>query len=133
LEEIIFEVIQVPGDGLAIKAVARVADFVVQIMRGFNLKARQQIDDLLIDVNRLGSNVLAFAILGKKLKKSGVSQVLFQICALAQIFRVNFRHRQAAPPKMAGKLEKSSVFFAHAVANADGREPRVSKTRDVTA
>ena len=33
LEKVIFEVIQVPGNGLAIEAIARIGDFVIQIAR----------------------------------------------------------------------------------------------------
>ena len=47
-QEIVLEVVQVPGDGLAIEAGARIADFVVQVAAGFDLKARQNGDDFAI-------------------------------------------------------------------------------------
>ena len=40
-EKIIFEIIQIPSDGLAIKTGPRIAHAVVQIAAGFDLKARQ--------------------------------------------------------------------------------------------
>ncbi len=59
------------------------------------------------------------AILREKLEKRGVSQIFFEIGALAQIFRINFRHRQTVPAKMPGKFEESDILFAHVVQNAD--------------
>src|ERR1039457_616660 len=40
-QEIILEIVQVPGDGLAIEAGARIAHFVVQITACLNLETRQ--------------------------------------------------------------------------------------------
>src|SRR6267142_4851126 len=44
-EEIVFEIVQIPGDGLAIKAGDGIADAIVQIAAGFDLKAGQHGDD----------------------------------------------------------------------------------------
>ena len=59
------------------------------------------------------------AIFREKLKECCVSEIFFEISALAQILRINFRHRQTVPAKMAGKFEESDVFFAHVVQNAN--------------
>ena len=40
-EKVVLEVVQVPGNGLAIEAGARVADLVIQIAAGLDLKARE--------------------------------------------------------------------------------------------
>ena len=58
-KKIIFEVIQIPGDGLAIEAGARIADFVIQIAAGFDLKARQHGHHFAIGFHHLGRNLLA--------------------------------------------------------------------------
>ena len=47
-QKVVLEVVQVPGDGLAIEAGARIADLVVQVAAGLNLKARQHGDDFAI-------------------------------------------------------------------------------------
>ena len=44
-KEVVLEVVQVPGDGLAVEAGARIADFVVEVAAGFDLEARQDGDD----------------------------------------------------------------------------------------
>ena len=61
-EKVILEIIQIPGDGLAVEAGARIADFVIQIAAGFDLKARQHGDNFAIGLDRLGSDVLAGTI-----------------------------------------------------------------------
>ena len=119
-EKIIFEIIQIPGDGLAVEAGAWITNFVIQIAPGFDLKAWQHGHNLAIGFHRLGCDVLAGAVFREKLKERRVSQVFFEIGAVIQIFRVNLRHRQAVPAKMLGEFEESGVFFAHAIKNADG-------------
>ena len=39
-KEIVFEIVQIPGDGLAIEAGDGIADVIIQIAAGFDLKAR---------------------------------------------------------------------------------------------
>ena len=41
LQKVVLEVVQVPGDRLAIEAAARITEFVIQIAAGFDLKAGQ--------------------------------------------------------------------------------------------
>ncbi len=65
-------------------------------------------------------NILARTIFGEKFEERRVPQLFFQISALVQIFRVDFRHRQTVAAKMPGEFEKSDVLFAHIVQNADG-------------
>src|SRR6266404_4999331 len=119
-EEIIFEVIQIPGDGLAIEAGDGIADTVVQIAASFDLKAGQHGDHFAIGFDDLRSNVFSGAVLGKELEKGSIAEVFFEISALVQSFGVNFRNGKAVAAKMSGKLEEGSVFFAHAVEDADG-------------
>ena len=58
-------------------------------------------------------------MLREKLEQRGVAQVFFEIGALAQIFAINFRHRQTMPPEMPGKFEEGDVLFTHVVQNAN--------------
>ena len=92
-EKVILEIIQVPGDGLAIEAGARVTDFVVQIAAGLDLKARQHRNDFAICFHRLGSDVLAVTMVGEKFKQSRVSQVFLEIRAAGQVFGINLGNR----------------------------------------
>ena len=69
-KEIVLEIIQVPGDGLAIEAASRIAHLVIQVTAGLDLKARQNKDDFAIGLDRLGRNVFPATMFRKKLKKS---------------------------------------------------------------
>ena len=51
-QKVVLEIIQIPGDGLAIETRARIADLVIQIAAGLHLKARQHGDDFAISLNR---------------------------------------------------------------------------------
>ena len=82
-EKVILEIIQIPRDGLAIEAGARIAHFVVQIAARFDLKARQHGNDFAIGRDGLGSDRRAVAMVREKLKKRGVAKVFFEISALA--------------------------------------------------
>ena len=127
-EKIILEVIQIPGDRLAIEAGARIADLVIQIAAGLHLKARQHSHDFAICLDRLGSNLIAGAILREKFEQRRVAEVLFEICALAQIFRINFRNRQPCRRKCRENSRKRDILFTHAVQNADrAGSPPVSR------
>src|SRR5690242_2933314 len=68
-EEIVFEIVQIPGNRLAIEAAPGITDFVVQVAAGLDLEARQHAHDFAIGFHRRWSNVLPSAILGKKLEK----------------------------------------------------------------
>ena len=50
-QKVVLEIVQVPGDGLAIEARARIADLVIQIAAGLDLKARQHGDDFAIGLD----------------------------------------------------------------------------------
>ena len=56
----------------------------------------------------------------KKLEQRCAAQVFFEVGALAQIFAINFRHRQTMPPKMPREFEEGDVFFTHVVQDANG-------------
>src|SRR5262249_56640231 len=62
-QKIVFEVIQIPRDRLTIKAAPRVADFVVQITSGLDLKSRQGRNRFSVGFDDCSSNILALAIL----------------------------------------------------------------------
>ena len=118
-EKIILEIIQVPGNRLAIKARARVADFVIHVAPGFHLEARQHLHHLYIGVHHGGGNVFACAIRHQKLKQRGVAQVLLDVSAVAQIVGVYLRDGQAVTAEMARELQKRDILFPHVIQNAD--------------
>src|SRR5713226_5575790 len=47
-EEIVFEIVQIPGDGLAVETGIGIADFIIQVTAGFHLKAGESGDNLAI-------------------------------------------------------------------------------------
>ena len=52
-KKVVLEVVQVPGDGLAIEARARVADFVVEVTAGLYLETRQDGDNFSVGFDDL--------------------------------------------------------------------------------
>src|ERR1035437_10656395 len=119
LKKIVLEIIQIPSDGLAIKAGTRIAHFVIQIAASFDLKARQHGHNCAISFHRLRSNGLAHTIFRDKLKERRVPQVFLKISAVLQILSIDFRHRQPVPAKMPGKFEEGNVLFEHTVLKAN--------------
>ena len=119
-EKIIFEIVQVPGDGLALEAGDGIANVVIQVAAGFHLETREHGDHLAIGFDDLRSNVFAGAILGKEFEERGVAEVFFEIRPVVEVFGINFRNGKAVTAKMFGEFEESGVFFADAVENADG-------------
>src|SRR5260370_3020497 len=76
-EEIVFEIVQIPGNGLAVEAGIGIADAVIQIAAGFDLEARENGDNFAIGFDYFGSDLLAGAILGKEFEERGVAEVFF--------------------------------------------------------
>ncbi len=130
-QKVILEIVQVPGDGLAIEAGARIAHFVIQVAAGFDLKARQHRHNFAIGFHRRRSNVFAATILRQKLEERRVAEVFFEIGAVVQIFAIDFRHGQTMPAKMPGKFKKGDVLFAHVVQNADRAESAAGQPDDL--
>src|ERR1700722_19217229 len=67
-QKVIFKIIEVPGDGLPVKASSRIANAVVQIASCFNLKARQYYDRVAIRCHRCRCNLFPGAIFRQKVK-----------------------------------------------------------------
>src|ERR1035437_8462528 len=132
-QEIILEIVQIPRDGLTIEAGARIAHFVIQIAACLNLETRQSCHDLAICFNRLQRDGLADTIHAEKIKECRVSQVFFQVGPLAQVLRINLRHRQSVPPKMPGKFEESDIFLAYRILNANCAQSPAAQPDDGTS
>jgi hypothetical protein len=92
-QKIILEIIQIPGDGLAIEAGARIAHLVIQIAARFDLKARQHGDNFAIGFNGLGSDGRAARWFGEKFEKRGVARGLLRDKRPGS----NLRHKFPAP------------------------------------
>src|SRR5712664_4311035 len=132
-EEIILEIVQVPGDGLAIETGAGITHFVIQITAGFDLEAGEDGDGFAVGFDHLGSDIPASTVFREEFEKRGVAEVFLEISAVAQVFGVNFRHRQAVAAKMLGKFEKGDVLFSDGVQDADGGDVFVGETDDLAA
>jgi len=132
-EEIVFEIVEVPGDGLAVEAGVGVADGVVQIAAGFDLKAREDGDDFAVGFDGLGSDGRGGAILCKEFEEGGVAEVFFEVGAVVEIFGVDFRNGEAVAAKVFGEFHEGDVFFADAVKDADGAVFFGGETNDFAA
>src|SRR5437879_7470905 len=84
-EEIVLEIVQIPGDGLAVETGIGIADFVIQVAPGFHLKAGENGDNLAIGLDYVGSNLLAGTIFGKEFEEGGVTKVFFKMRAVAAV------------------------------------------------
>ncbi len=129
-KKVILEVIQIPRNRLPVEARARIADLVIQIPPGFHLEARQHFHRLAIGRHHFRSNLRARAMLGEKLEQRGVSEILFQVGALAEIFRINLRHRKAVAAKVPGEFDKRDVLFPHVVEDANGAATVIGEADD---
>jgi len=118
-EKIVFEIIQIPGDGLAVETGIGIADFVIQIATGFDLEARQGGDNFSIGFDDLRGDAFTRAVFREEFEKRGVAEVFFEIRAVVEIFGVNFRNGKAVAAKMFGEFKEGGIFFADAVENAD--------------
>ena len=132
-QKVVLEIIQVPGDGLAVEAGARVADLVIEIAACLHLKARQLGDNFAIGLDHFGRNGVAIAIGAEKFEERGVAQILFNVSAASQILGIDLGDGQAMAAKMPGELEKGKVLFAHGVENADGGVARAGKADDIAS
>ena len=132
-EKIIFEIVEVPGDGLAIEAGDGIADGVVEIAGGFDLEAREDGDDFAIGFDDLRGDGAALAIFGEKFEERGVAEVFFEIGAMIQIFGVDFWDGEIVFAKMLGEGEEGGVFFADVVEDANGGAGAGSEADDFAA
>jgi hypothetical protein len=119
-EKIIFEIVEIPSDGLPIETGDGIADGVIEIAAGFDLKAREDGDDPFVGFDDLRGDGAALAIFREKFKERGVAEVFFEIGAVIQIFGVDFGDGEMMFAKMFGEAEEGGVFFADVVENADG-------------
>ena len=132
-EEIVLEIVQVPGNGLAVETGIWIADGIVEVAASLDLETREDGHDFAVGFDHFWSDALATAILGEKLEKGGVAEVFFEIGTVGEVFCVNIRNREAMAAKMSGEFKEGGVFFAHAVEDADGADSCVGQTDDFAA
>lgn len=119
-KKIVFEIVEIPCDGLAIEAGDGIADGVVEVAAGFDLEAREDGDDFFVGFDDRGRDGGALAIFGEEFEEGGVAEVFFEIGAVIEIFGVDFWDGEIVAAEMFGEGEESGVFFADVVENADG-------------
>ena len=98
-QKIVLEIVQIPGDGLAVEAGARIADLVIEVAACLDLKARQHGDDFAIGFDGGRSDGVAGAIRAEEFKERGVAQVFFEVGALSS----NPPHKSPAPAGRGGE------------------------------
>src|SRR5712692_2206106 len=120
VKKIVFEIVQIPGDGLAVEAGDGIADFVIQIAAGFHLESGQHGDNLAVRFDHWGGNDFTGAVFGKEFEKGGVAEVFFKVGTVAEVFSVDLRNGKAVAAKVFGEFKEGGVFFADTVEDADG-------------
>jgi hypothetical protein len=130
-KKIIFEIVQIPGDGLTIEAGAGIADGIIDIAGGFHLETREDGNNLAVGFDDGSGDVCAIAIFREEVKQNRVTEVFFQIRAVCEIFSVDFRDGQAVFVKMAGECKEGDILFANAVENTDGADALVGQANDL--
>ena len=120
-EKVVLEVVEIPGNRLAIEAGAGIADFVVQIAPGFDLKAGQGCDNLSIRFDaQSGQMTSPVAIRAQEFEERDVAEVFLEVGICVPGLRRRFPERAAVSAKVAGELEEGYVLFAHRINDADG-------------
>src|SRR5262249_35517095 len=132
-QEIIFEVVEVPGDGLCVEGRGGIAEGVVEIASSFDLEAREDGDDTAIDVDGGVGDQFAFTILRQELEERGVAQIFFEVGACIEIFGVDFRDRKSMAAEMFGEGKEGGVFFSNTVEDADSGGFAVGEADDAAA
>jgi hypothetical protein len=119
-QKIIFEIVEIPGDGLAVEARDGIADGVIEVARGFDLEAWKDGDDFSVGFDDLGRDGGALAIFGEKFEERGIAEVFFDVSAGVEVFGINFRDGKVMYAEVFGEGEEGGVFFADIVEDADG-------------
>jgi hypothetical protein len=132
-EKIVFEIVEVPGDGLAIETGDGIADTVIEIAAGFDLETREDGDDFFVGFDDLGGDSAALAIFGEKFEERGVAEIFFEIGALSEIFGIDFWDGEIVFAKVFREGEESGVFFADVVEDADGGAKACGEADDFAA
>src|SRR5208282_2932299 len=132
-QKIIFEIIEIPRDGLAIETGNGMADGVVEIAAGLDLEAREDSHYFFVGFDDLWGDGATGTILGEKFEERGVAEVLFEIDAGVEIFSVDFGDGEMVFAKVLGEGEESGVFFADVVENADGGAGAGAEANDFAA
>ena len=110
LQEIVFEIIQVPHYGLAVEAGARVAELQVQAAAGLGLEARQAVQYFLIRRQDLGGDLRALALGAQVFEKRGAAQVFLEVNAPLLVGGIDLRHREFLGAEMAGEFQEGPVL-----------------------
>ncbi len=130
-KKIVFEIVEIPNDGLAVETAAGITDGIIQVAAGFDLKARQNFDDFSIDVGNGGRDRRASAIFGEEMEKGGIAEIFFDVSALVDGVAIDFGNGKAVAAKVAGKFEEGEIFFANVIENADGGRAGAAETDDL--
>src|SRR5262249_46155285 len=132
-QKIVFEIVQIPRDRLAIEAFARITHGVVKITSCRDLKTRQDRDCFTVGIDHDGRNAITGPILRQELKERQLAQVFLNVGVAAEVFTVDFRHGQSMTPEMLGEFEECNVFLANSINDADRRVRVIRQPENVSA
>ena len=115
-QKVILEIVQIPSNGLPIKAVAWITNAVIEVLPGFNLKPRQYRDSFPVGIHDLRTDVISGSVPGKELKQGCVTQVLLDVRAFIQVLGIDCRNRQIVLSAIVrSRSSKNPCKFAHRV------------------
>src|SRR5215472_2938287 len=132
-QKVILEVVQVPGNGLTVKARTGIADLVVQIVTSFHLEARQLFCHLAVNLYYGRINLVAAAVGGKKLEERGATQIFFQIGSSVEVCAVDLGHGQTVAAKVPGKFQERDVFSTDVIEDSDRAGITAGQANDSSA
>ena len=84
-QEIVLEVVQVPGNGLAIEAGAGITDFVVEVSARFDLETWKSRNNFAVGFDYRWGDVFACAVVAEEFEKRGVAEIFFEISVVGQV------------------------------------------------
>ena len=132
-QKIVFEIVEVPDDGLAIEAATGITNAVVEIAASLDLKFRKRFNGFAVGFCDIGRNCGARSMFGEKFEESGVAEVLFDVSSGFEIVGINFRDREAVTEKVAGEFEERRVLFPDVVEDTNRFVARTCQADDLTA
>src|SRR5580700_1746393 len=102
-----------------IEAGAGIANAVIEIAAGFDLKSRQHRNGIAVRFDHGSGNILTGTIRRKELKQRRVAEIFFQICTLIQILGIDFRDGEAVATEVLREVEESHILVSYVIENAD--------------
>ena len=97
------------------------------------MEARKSFHNFAINVDNSGCDRSTRAVFAQKMKKSGVTEVFFEVSALVDGVTINLGNGKAVTAEVAREFKESEIFFADVIEDADGSRAGAGEANDLTA